>query len=204
MEGVYLSLYRFDLYKSPDKDSQPSLLKEVTILSPSKRHTAMIKTSVSNAEKLTEGVMTARNLISHPGNTATPTFLAKTAKKIAGKGKLTCKVLGIKEMKKLGMGALLGVGQGSVEPPAFIILEYKGGKKNQAPIVLVGKGITFDTGGISLKPGGGMDEMKYDMSGGAHRHRDATSRGQPKASPQRSWFGAHGRKYARWKRNQTR
>jgi leucyl aminopeptidase len=167
VEGVYLSLYRFDLYKNPDKDSQPSLLKEVTILSPSKRHTTMIKTSVSEADKLTEGVMTARNLISHPGNTATPTFLAETAKKIAGKGKLTCKVLGIKEMKKLGMGALLGVGQGSVEPSAFIILEYKGGKKNQAPVALVGKGITFDTGGISLKPGGGMDEMKYDMSGGA-------------------------------------
>jgi leucyl aminopeptidase len=111
--------------------------------------------------------MTARNLISHPGNTATPAYLAKIAQKLAGKGKLTCKVLGVKEMKKLGMGALLGVGQGSAQPPAFIILEYKGGKKNQAPIALVGKGVTFDTGGISLKPGGGMDEMKYDMSGGA-------------------------------------
>ncbi|MGV7220304.1 MAG: leucyl aminopeptidase [Nitrospinales bacterium] len=167
IEGVHLSLYHFDQYKSQDKDSPKNLINDITILSPSKGHTSIVKTAMAEAEKLTEGVMTARNLISHPGNTATPAYLANTAKKIAGKGKLTCKVLGVKEMKKLGMGALLGVGQGSAQPPAFIILEYKGGKKNQAPVALVGKGVTFDTGGISLKPGGGMDEMKYDMSGGA-------------------------------------
>ena len=167
IEGIHLSLYHFDVYKTPDQDSLPSLVTHVVLLSPSKRHTAVIKAAADKAEKLTEAVMTARDLISHPGNIATPAYLAETARKMAGKGKLTCKTLGVKEMKKLGMGALLGVGQGSAQPPAFIILEYKGGKKNQPPVALVGKGVTFDTGGISLKPGAGMDEMKYDMSGGA-------------------------------------
>ena len=76
-------------------------------------------------------------------------------------------MLGKKEMEKLGMGSLLGVAQGSDEPPALIVLEYNGAAKKKAPTVIVGKGITFDTGGISLKPGGGMDEMKMDMSGSA-------------------------------------
>jgi leucyl aminopeptidase len=98
----------------------------------------------------------------------TPTKLANAAKEMAAKNNLTCKVLGREEMKKLGMGGILGVSQGSAEEPKFIILENKVAKsKFSNPIVLVGKGITFDTGGISIKPAGDMDKMKFDMCGAA-------------------------------------
>ena len=97
----------------------------------------------------------------------TPSYLANYAQKIARKSKITCKVLGKKEMEKLGMGSLLGVSQGSDQPPALIVLEYKGAAKTKAPTAIVGKGITFDTGGISLKPSTGMEEMIFDMAGSA-------------------------------------
>ena len=167
-EGVGLALYHFDNYKSRDeKDDPPSRIEKLTLLTASKSRQASIEKSIARAEKIIDAVHTARDLISHPGNTATPTFLADHAKKVARKNKITCKVLGQKEMEKLGMGSLLGVSQGSDEPPALIVLEYNGAGKKKAPTVIVGKGVTFDTGGISLKPGGGMDEMKMDMSGAA-------------------------------------
>ena len=103
-----------------------------------------------------------------PANICTPTYLGNTAKELGRKYKnLSVKVLGEKEMEKLGMHCLLSVGNGSVQESKFIIIEYKGGKKTEQPEVIVGKGITFDTGGISLKPSPAMDEMKYDMSGAA-------------------------------------
>ena len=163
-EGAGLALYHFDNYKSQDEDDVR--LEKLTLLT-SKTQQATVEKSIARAEKIVNAVHIARDLISHPGNTATPTYLAAHAKKMARKNKITCKVLGKKEMKKLGMGSLLGVAQGSDEPPALIVLEYNGGGKKKAPTVIVGKGITFDTGGISLKPGGGMDEMKMDMSGSA-------------------------------------
>jgi len=112
-------------------------------------------------------VLATRDLMHHPSNTPTPTFLANAAQTMARKHKITCKVLEKKDMEKLKMGSLLGVARGSHEPPKFIVMEYKGGKAKDKPVVIVGKGVTFDTGGISLKPGAGMDEMKFDMSGGA-------------------------------------
>ncbi|MEJ2442798.1 MAG: leucyl aminopeptidase [Exilibacterium sp.] len=114
------------------------------------------------------GVALARDLGNQPGNVCTPTFLGKEAKKLArNQSNFTTKVLSEKQLKELGMNALLSVSAGSDEPAQLIIMEYKGGRKTQAPHVLVGKGITFDSGGISLKPGLGMDEMKFDMCGAA-------------------------------------
>ncbi|HIE42838.1 MAG TPA: leucyl aminopeptidase, partial [Nitrospinaceae bacterium] len=133
----------------------------------SKARQTAVEKSNARAEKIVAAVHFARDLISHPGNTATPTFLANHTKKMARKNKITCKVLGKQEMEKLGMGALLGVSRGSHEPPALIVMEYFGASKKKAPTVIVGKGVTFDSGGISLKPGAGMDEMKMDMSGAA-------------------------------------
>jgi leucyl aminopeptidase len=167
-EGAGLALYHFDNYKSKDEnDDPPFRLEKLTLLITSKTRKTAVEKSIARAEKIVNAVHIARDLISHPGNTVTPTYLAEHAKKMARKNKITCKVLGKKEMEKLGMGSLLGVAQGSDEPPALIVLEYNGAAKKKAPTVIVGKGITFDTGGISLKPGGGMDEMKMDMSGSA-------------------------------------
>jgi leucyl aminopeptidase len=98
-------------------------------------------------------------------NVCTPTYLANTAKKLAADYGFDVEVLERKQLEALKMGSFLSVTNGSEEPPKFIVLKHNGGKKNEAPVVLVGKGITFDTGGISLKPGPGMDEMKYDMCG---------------------------------------
>ena len=166
-EGAQLGLYHFDQYKSIDKEDPPSRIKEITLLVSSKTQVKEYQKGVSQAEKLCEAVIATRDLMHHPGNTATPTYMAKSAQTMARKHKITCKILDKKAMEKLGMGSLLGVARGSHEPPKFIILEYKGGKPKDKPVVIVGKGVTFDTGGISLKPGGGMDEMKFDMSGGA-------------------------------------
>ncbi|MCH7500298.1 MAG: leucyl aminopeptidase, partial [Nitrospinae bacterium] len=167
MEGAQLGLYHFDQYKSVDQDNPPSRIKEIILLAPGKPQVTAYQKGVDQAGKLCEAVIATRDLMHHPSNTATPAFLAKAAQSLARKYKITCKVLEKKDMQKLKMGSLLGVAQGSHEPPKFIVLEYKGGKAKDPPVVIVGKGVTFDTGGISLKPGAGMDEMKFDMSGGA-------------------------------------
>ena len=151
-EGGYLSLYHFDVYKSQEKDDTPSKITEIVLLTNSKPAPAKLRLACEYAAKVAKGVCLTRDLILQPSNTLTPTFLADTARKVARKHKIACKVLGARDMKNLGMGSLLGVAKGSHEPPAFIILEYKGGKKNEAPVAIVGKAVTFDTGGISLKP----------------------------------------------------
>ena len=112
-------------------------------------------------------VSVAREWANRPANHATPTLLANAAKSIAKAARMSCKIHGPAEVAKLGMGAFMAVAQGSREPLRFIELHYNGGAKNEAPIVLIGKGITFDTGGISLKPAAEMDEMKFDMGGAA-------------------------------------
>ncbi|MBT6296314.1 MAG: leucyl aminopeptidase [Nitrospina sp.] len=166
VEGSLLSLYHFDDYKQPTKE-RPNRVNQVTLLTQTKSQASSIRSAVSRGQKLATAVATSRDLISQPSNTATPSYLAKTAKGLAKSLGMSCKVLTTREMKKLRMGSLLGVSKGSEEPPAFIILEHHGGNKSDPPIVIVGKGITFDTGGISLKPPANMDEMKMDMSGGA-------------------------------------
>ena len=114
-----------------------------------------------------KGAKLARDLANLPPNICTPTFLAKTTKRLGRQNRFSVKCLTEKDMEKLGMGALLSVSRGSDEPATLIHATYEGGKKSEKPIVLVGKGITFDTGGISLKPSSEMDEMKYDMCGAA-------------------------------------
>lgn len=119
------------------------------------------------AQAVASGVEVARELGNLPPNRATPTFLGEEAKKLARTHGFQCEVMGPKEIQKIGMGSFLSVAQGSQEPPRFIVLRYQGGPKAQPPVVLVGKGITFDSGGISIKPSPEMDEMKFDMGGAA-------------------------------------
>jgi leucyl aminopeptidase len=109
----------------------------------------------------------ARDLVSHPGNVVTTGYLAEIARGLARRHNLVCRVLEIDELEQLGMNALVAVGKGAAEPPRLIVLEYRGAVEKERPIVLIGKGITFDSGGISIKPGAGMEEMKTDMAGGA-------------------------------------
>ena len=130
-----------------------------------------VNLSLQNALKATvgmiQGIEFAKEWANRPANHATPTMLAKAALALAKSGAMSCEVLGPKEVAKLGMGSFMAVAQGSAEPLRFIVLKYQGGAKSEAPTVLVGKGITFDTGGISIKPAGQMDEMKFDMGGAA-------------------------------------
>lgn len=126
-------------------------------------------TALKNGIAITEGMKVTRDLANHPGNVCTPTFIAETATNIANDYKnIEIDVLEEADMEKLGMGSFLSVSKGSDEPGKMVVLQYSGAKdKNEAPIALVGKGVTFDTGGISLKPGAKMDEMKFDMGGAA-------------------------------------
>ena len=126
-----------------------------------------LKLAVAEGSAMVEGMNLAKDLGNLPPNICTPTYLAKTAQGLLKKTSLKVEVLGQKQLEALGMGSFLSVAKGSDTPPQFIIMRHQGGKPNEAPIVLVGKGITFDTGGISLKPGEAMDEMKYDMCGAA-------------------------------------
>jgi leucyl aminopeptidase len=129
--------------------------------------TKAVQAAVHQGEALVEGMNLAKDLGNLPPNVCTPTYLAKTAQGLMKKTKLKVELLTKKQMEALGMNSFLSVAQGSETPPQFIIMRHNGGKANEAPTVFVGKGITFDTGGISLKPGEAMDEMKYDMCGAA-------------------------------------
>lgn len=129
--------------------------------------TAKLKTGFERAVATVIGVAFAKEWANRPANHATPTLLAGAARSLSKLPHISCEVLGIKEVSKLQMGAFMAVAQGSDEPLRFIVLSYNGGAKSEAPTVLVGKGITFDCGGISIKPAAEMDEMKYDMSGAA-------------------------------------
>jgi len=126
-----------------------------------------VQASFHRAVGIVAGVELAREWANRPANHATPVLLAQAAQELAQLPKITCDVLGPKEVAKLGMGAFMAVAQGSEQPLRFVILRYSGALKSQAPTVLVGKGITFDCGGISIKPAAEMDEMKFDMSGAA-------------------------------------
>ena len=126
-----------------------------------------LKAAVEQGIAMVEGMNLAKDLGNLPPNICTPTYLGKTAQGLSKKTGLKVEVLGRKQIEALGMGSFLSVAKGSDTPPQFIVMRHQGGKAGEAPIVLVGKGITFDTGGISLKPGEAMDEMKYDMCGAA-------------------------------------
>ena len=158
------AFYRFDQLKTQKKPPAPALA-EVTLAIHGEAVTEQARNALREAAATAEGVALARTLGNLPPNICTPSYLADEAKKLARQFKLGLEVLERRDMQRLGMGALLAVTRGSHQPPKLIVLRYMGGAKKAAPLVLVGKGITFDTGGISLKPAGEMDEMKYDMSG---------------------------------------
>ena len=126
-----------------------------------------LREAFGEATAMVAGIELAKEWGNRPGNYCTPSLLADAARKLGALPKLKCEVLGPKEVEKLGMGAFAAVAQGSAEPLRFIVLRYQGAPREQAPVVLVGKGITFDTGGVSLKPAAEMDEMKFDMCGAA-------------------------------------
>lgn len=164
-EGVLLGLYQYTPYKTVGREDIREM-KQLTIVASEKDY-SLIESETKKTQLIAQAVFFVRNLVSAPSNEMTPSIMAKKAQEIAGRKSLTCKVLSKAKMKEMGMKSLLGVAAGSSEEPKFIILEYWGGKKNEAPIVLVGKGLTFDSGGICIKPAEKMDEMKSDMSGGA-------------------------------------
>src|SRR5450830_138331 len=157
--------YRSDTMKSK-KDPAPAGVKKFVFNIAAAAATAA-KNALTEAVALANGMELSKELSNLPGNVCTPTYLANTAKKLAKDFKLGIEVLDRKQLEALKMGSFLSVTNGSDEPPKFIVLKHMGGKAKEAPTVLVGKGITFDTGGISLKPGAAMDEMKYDMCGAA-------------------------------------
>ncbi|MBI5437259.1 MAG: leucyl aminopeptidase [Nitrosomonadales bacterium] len=165
--AAYETSYRFDRLKSkPEKDNKS--LHKIHFGLLDGKQAAALKTVLAQAVATAQGMKLAKDLGNLPGNICTPTYLAAQALALAKSHKsIKTTVLEEKDMRKLGMGSLLSVTRGSEQPAKLITLEYHGADKKQKPIVLVGKGITFDSGGISLKPGAEMDEMKYDMCGAA-------------------------------------
>ena len=164
VEGVGEATYRYDETKS-GKKRKVTLEKANVIVDKSNR--AAARSGVEQGAAIGNGVSLAKTLGNLPGNICTPSYLARRARALAKSHDLKTTVLDEAQMKRLKMGSLLSVSRGSREPAKLIIMEYSGGKKGDAPIVLVGKGLTFDAGGISIKPAAAMDEMKYDMCGGA-------------------------------------
>jgi leucyl aminopeptidase len=165
-EGSMLGLYRFLKYKTDEENDRKKDVQELTILTENAYQVKALQKSVRTGELIAGSAAMVRDMVSSPGADMTPTVIAGIAKDIAEKHKLRIQVLERDRMRKLGMGALLGVASGSAQPPKFIIVEYRGGG-NKPFIALVGKTITFDSGGISIKPSENMDKMKDDMSGGA-------------------------------------
>ncbi|WP_416771944.1 leucyl aminopeptidase [Pseudomonas sp. RHF3.3-3] len=157
--------YSFDAYKS--QKAEPRALKKITLVT-IKAALAEVERAVTHAKAIASGMAFTRDLGNAPPNVCHPSYLAEQAKSLgkAHKG-LKVEIFDEKKIKEMGMGSFYAVGQGSDQPPRLIVMQYHGGKKSEKPFALVGKGITFDTGGISLKPGAGMDEMKFDMGGAA-------------------------------------
>jgi leucyl aminopeptidase len=166
LEGMMLGLYRFTPYKTIDRGNI-SDIQHIHMVVENEGALKIVEESARRAEAIAKAVIFARDLVSRPGNEMTPSDLAREARQVARKKGVTLRILDVARMKKLGMHALLGVARGSSEPAKFIILEYYGRRKSDPPIALVGKGLTFDSGGISIKPSEKMDEMKSDMAGGA-------------------------------------
>ncbi len=176
-EGVVLGLYRFDRLKRIPKHEQAKRIDAITLVVERPGDVAVVKRGAAKGEVIAEAVSLVRDLINGPSNIVTPTYLANQARAIAKQYRLKCTVLPFPQLKRLGFGGIVGVAQGSAHPAQFIVLEYRPsprpanrtrrGGRAKATFALCGKGITFDSGGISLKPAEKMERMKYDMSGGA-------------------------------------
>ena len=155
-EGLILGSYQFNEFRTTDED--PFEMETATVVGGNQK-------AVKKGVAIANGVCLARDLDNRPGNVATPTHLAENAQAIGKSGGMKVTVFEREKFTKMGMGALAGVASGTKIPPKFILMEYWGAKKSAKPVVLVGKGLTFDSGGISIKPANRMDEMKYDMCG---------------------------------------
>ncbi len=160
------STYRFDQFKSK-KNENHSKLRKLAFAVEQRSELALAEDALLQGQAIAEGMALAKTLGNLPGNVCTPTYLADTALQIAEDHAIQCEILERADMEALGMHSLLSVAKGSHQPPKLIVLQYKGGEESDKPLLLIGKGITFGSGGISLKPGEGMDEMKFDMCGAA-------------------------------------
>jgi len=159
--GAKLRAYDFDAYKTKDRKVRPALKLVIACSDP-----AGARKAWKDMEAATDGVILARDLVNEPPNVLGPVEFAGRARQLSKLG-VQVEVLDDKAMRKLKMGALLGVAQGSVRPGRMVVMQWKGGKAGKAPVAFVGKGVVFDTGGISIKPAGGMEDMKGDMGGAA-------------------------------------
>ncbi len=164
-EAVVLATYRFKRYKSPDPNEKPEL-QELAILVREKMSLATASKAVRAAQIVAESTCLARDLANLPSNDAYPEKIAAMVRKEARRVGLRCRVFDHRQIERMGMGGVVAVGQGSVHPPRFVVLEHRKGGPKRPTLALIGKGITFDSGGISIKPGEKMDQMKYDKSGG--------------------------------------
>ena len=163
--GAELRSYRFDRYRTKEKPEQKPTLKTLSIMTDA---AGVARRAFAPLKEVAEGVFLTRDLISEPANVIYPETLAAAARQLTKVG-VDVEVLDERQMKRLGMGALLGVGQGSVRPPRLVVMQWKGGRRGKGagaqPVAFIGKGVTFDTGGISIKPADGMWDMKWDMGG---------------------------------------
>ena len=166
VEGLLLSLYQFNQHKTQDLDKIKAL-EGMTFLVENEDSKSAVEQGVSIGETVANGTNLARDLSNQPPNHLTPTILAEKAQEVAGETGLTCEVFDLAQLKEKGFRTLVGVSQGSQEEPRFITLEHIPEGEGRDTVVLVGKGITFDSGGLSLKSGSGMMDMKHDMSGAA-------------------------------------
>jgi len=167
-EGAVMGAYRFRKYKNGGSDAEESDdIETLTILESDKSKLEAVKRGVARGIIMGEAACHTRDLANEPANALPPAALAEQAKKLAADAGLECEILDDKQVKALGMGGLMGVGVGSAYPPRFVILKYRGDPNSKQTIGLLGKGITFDSGGISIKPAAGMEAMKGDMSGAA-------------------------------------
>ena len=166
-EGIALGLYRFEQFKSKKKEDHKADPSFVVIVNNRRRETlAACQQAAQRGQVIAEGVMLARDLGNLPGNVCTPAYLAEQAQALQSEH-LQVEVMDKAAIEEKGFRALLAVNQGSAKEPRFIVLRYQGGEEDEAPVALVGKGLTFDAGGISIKPPAAMDEMKFDMCGSA-------------------------------------
>lgn len=159
--------YSFNQFKTKKSDKPAFSLPKDFVFSVAVEDASNAEKAIKHAVAITSGIKLTKDLANLPANVCTPRYMAEQAKVLAKECKLNIQILKKDAIAKEGMGALLAVAQGSNEPPYFVVLEYKGAKKGQKPVVLVGKGVTFDSGGICIKPGPGMEEMKFDMAGAA-------------------------------------
>lgn len=163
-EGLVLGAYRFDKYKKVDPEKKVSQIREIVLHAAT---TDSLKKMVLRGQIAALAACAARDMANEPGNFWTPSHFAAAGRKLAKNKAVKCTILGKDAMQKMGMGGIVGVNQGSIQAPKMVVLEYKNGGKKSPTLLLVGKGLTFDSGGISLKPGAGMEDMKFDMCGGA-------------------------------------